>query len=54
MTPVDTLLDPFCANELAFKLNADPEDDWTFEVEARGKYSVVRICDETGEFVGCL
>lgn len=54
MVPVDTLLDPFRANELANDLNAKPEDDWSYEVETRGEKAVVRVLDENGEFVTYL
>ena len=56
--PTTNLLTPENAKALAAKLNADPEDDWTYEVVngdgKSGPFARVLIRDEDGEELGYL
>jgi hypothetical protein len=50
-----TLFPHDMANDLAAKLNADPEDDFFYMAEkTNSEYSRVNIIDEDGIVAGCL
>ena len=44
----------YAAQWLAAALNADAEDDWTYEVAAVAGGFVVEVRDETGALMGAL
>jgi hypothetical protein len=49
------LFQPAKADELAAKMNADKDDDWTYEVVHCPKgtgLSFIKIFDEENEFIG--
>jgi hypothetical protein len=53
----DTLFNEADAENLAYTLNADAEDDWTYRVAASpffANFYVVEVYDEVGEHVGNL
>ena len=57
MNATHTGLSPERASELAEDLNADPLEDWTYQVRHDPKgtgFSFVEIYDETGTYLGDL
>ena len=57
MIHVETLFEPAIAEEMAANLNADPEDDWTYQVKhdpAGTGGSLVGIYEFDGAFIGYL
>jgi len=57
MIHVETLFEPAIAEEMAANLNADPEDDWNYQVKhdpAATGGSLIGIYESNGAFVGNL
>ena len=51
----EKMFKPEEADRIAAELNADPDDDWTYEAvhsPTGTGYSFINIYDEDGEFVG--